>query len=493
MVSQPDHTRTLSVRAPASVVSRTSTSRHRRHGRSHAGGSFYTPQNDFPVFTHTGDVEISVSAGGKENRYVLHKLILSQCSGFFEASTSPEWSKPVQEVGGGVLTRIGEGSGSDSGRPASANDTRRRWRYELDTGPDSDDIPMLVQKDSSLSSLFGSPPPVRTHNKPPPSSNGFFRSVANLSLAAPPATHQLSQADEDLLRDYDNLFRIFYNYPPVLDPINIADAYIQCKSLLTLADMYDALSVVGPRVDHHLLQFQSRLWKQIAKYPPSYLKLGYLARSKVIYSEALIHVVGQWPLGERHLRNTLPESVLEVIEDKVEELADMVSRIEGKLFRLSLLTSRNERVTPANSYLDWLVVSFFRQWLAEHTLPPPAKHPSSRGSHNDGSGSNNSQLPPSPPVALSHLGRTYRLLGNSNPSAYLNHDECKRFLKLSPDGYSRDTLKRFERRLDEIKAQARELVRPLMRCGLQLEDGEGVGYLTCAKVEEVDFVWEMDG
>jgi hypothetical protein len=352
---------------------------------------------------------------------------------------------------------------------------------------------MLVQKDSSTSSLFGSPPPVRTHNKPPPSSNGFFRSVANLTISAPSVTHQLSQADEDLLRDYDNLFRIFYNYPPILDSINIADAYIQCKSLLTLADMYDAFPVVGPRVDHHLLQFQSRLWKQIAKYPPSYLKIGYLARSKVIYSESLIHVVGQWPIGERHLRHTLPESVLEVIEDKVEEVAEMVSRIDGRLFRLSLLTSRNERVTPANSYLDWLVVSFFRQWLSEHTLPPPVKRPSSRGSHNGATSPNEGPLPPSPPTALSHLGRTYRLLGSPNPSAYLNHDECKRFLKLSPDGYSRDSLKRFERRLDELKAQAREIVRPLMRCGLQLEDGEGVRYLTCARVEEADFVWEVDG
>jgi hypothetical protein len=32
-----------------------------------------------------------------------------------------------------------------------------------------------------------------------------------------------------------------------------------------------------------------------------------------------------------------------------------------------------------------------------------------------------------------------------------------------------------------------------MRCGLQLEDGNGVGYLTCSRVEERDFVWEMDG
>ncbi|RJE21615.1 hypothetical protein PHISCL_06050 [Aspergillus sclerotialis] len=91
---------------------------------------------------------------------------------------------------------------------------------------------------------------------------------------------------DPIIRDYENLFRLFYNYPPIVNSVNIATAYSECKALLALADMYDALPVTGPRVDHHLLGFGSRLFKQIAKYPPSYLKLGYLARSRVIFSEA---------------------------------------------------------------------------------------------------------------------------------------------------------------------------------------------------------------
>jgi hypothetical protein len=437
-----------------------------------------------------------ISVGGKERRYLLHRLILTQCSGFFEASTSQEWSKATPE-NGVALARIGEASRSGTG---GSGEQRKRWRYELDFGTGDDDIPMLVQKDVSVVSLFGSgnsinPPPVR--NKPSPAQNGFFRSVANLSLAAPPP--QLSPADEDLLRDYENLFRIFYNYTPSLDAVNIADAYIQCKTLLSLADMYDALAVVGPRIDHHMLQFQSRLWKQVAKYPSSYLKLGHMARSKVIFSEALIHVVGQWPLGERHLRNILPESVLEVIEDKVDELAESIGRVEGHLFRLTLLTPRGERVGPGNSYLDWLAVSLFRQWLVENTSPAPTplpKTPPSRsGRQQNGTAGQSSPLPPPPtyqPPVL-HLGRTYRLLGSTNPNSYLNHDDCKRFLKLTPDHYSRDSMKRFERRLAELKSMARETVRPLMACELQLEASEGASYLTCSRVVEGDFCWDING
>lgn len=388
-----------------------------------------------------------------------------------------------------------------------------RWRYELDNGSSTDDIPMLIQKEITTVSLFGQLPPVRS--KPPPSSASFFRSVTNLALPPPPPP-RLSQADEDLFRDYNNLFLIFYNYAPELSPISIADAYIQCKSLLALADMYDALAVVGPRIDHHLLQFQTRLFKQIAKYPASYLKLGHLARSKVIFAEALIHVVGQWPLGERHLRATLPVSVMDLIEDKVEDLADLVARVEGNLWRITLHNNRGERVTPSSNFIDWLAVSFFRDWLAEntapiatapkppdrqhhqrHSQPPPPYSSSNPGATNTSSSSSGgasgaASFPTS--HSLSHLGRTYRILGSpaANSSCYLNHDTCKRFLKLSGELYSRDNLRRFERKIDELKAMAREVVGPLMKWGLQLEPGSGeaVSYLTCVVVGDGDWVWE---
>ncbi|KAI1411657.1 hypothetical protein F5Y13DRAFT_53363 [Hypoxylon sp. FL1857] len=550
MISQPDQSLTL--RGPSSVVSaRTSSrphasSRSKRYNRSHAGGSSYAPQNEFPVFSHSGDVEIFIRAGGKENRYLLHKHTLTRCSGFFEASTSQEWSKasvlPLPEPPSRELTRIGEesagSSGNESGRPrANSPVPRKRWRYELDPGSGGDDIPMLVQKEANSSSssnstqpnsLFGggsataNTPAMRkaTGHSHTHSTSSFFRSVANLSLAPTKGNQDLplSQADADLLRDYDNLFRIFYNYSPVLDSINIADAYVQCKSLLTLADQYDALAVVGPRVDHHLLQFQSRLWKQIAKYPVSYLRLGYLSRSKVIFQEALIHVVGQWPAGERSIRQSFPDIVLDIIEDKVEELEETVSRIESRLFRLNLTNSRGERITPGTSYLDWLAVSLFRQWLADNTSPAPMPAPTSGRGHSSRDGGTSSRAAAvvastSTPPNLASLGRTYRTLGSATGANYLGHDECKRFLKLTPELYSRDNLRRFEKRIDELKSAARDIVRPLMGSGLELELERGAAmpgaagaggptapiapsgmtsYLTCVRVMERDLPWAIE-
>ena len=299
-----------------------------------------------------------------------------------------------------------------------------------------------------------------------------------------PQTSTQSNPDNEIIRDYDNLFRIFYNFNPSLDPINIAEAYVQCKSLLALADMYDALEVVGPRIDHHLLQFQSRLWKQIAKYPPSYLKLGYLARSKVIFAEALVHVVGQWPAGSSQLRS-LPDSVLELIEDKVDELQDLKAKTEGRLFRLTLNTARGDRVTPTNAYLEWTAISLFRQWLAENTTPPPPPIPKIPTTDIRRSA-------PLPQPPLLNTGKIYRLLG-AGGSSYLGHDELKRFMKIQPDNYTRDSLRKFEKRMDEIKNLAKEAVKPLMRNYLELDlgrDGGGLGYLTCTRIEEADYPWD---
>ncbi|PWY80317.1 hypothetical protein BO94DRAFT_548313 [Aspergillus sclerotioniger CBS 115572] len=532
--------RSMPPQSAASSVSRHShSSRRHRPSRSHHGGLTHQPQNDFPIFTHTGDVEIVIRAGGQEHRYLLHRLILAQCSGFFEASTREEWSRQAvprpPNLDTGVLSRISEDTSSLSNGSTLAQSEsggsawsveKRRWRYELDwVNKAEDEEPILVQKPPSFSSAFGYdagqyPPSV---TKPSNTQTGFVRSMANLAgmQSVVNLPHRASMANpptDPIIRDYDNLFRLFYNYPPTINTVNIATAYTECRALLNLADMYDALPVTGPRVDHHLLGFGSRLFKQIAKYPPSYLKLGFLARSRVIFSEALIHVVGQWPAALPHLRNgpysPLPNSVLDIIEDKVEDLEDLKARIDSKLLRLTLTTSRGERVSPTNAYLDWLAVSLFRQWLVDSTTPPPTpilknssnahastSNHNSRGSQSTSHRPTDSSSKPATTAPPWSPARVYRLIGSSSSQAYLSHEDLKRFLKVHPTPsseslYTREVLKRFERKMDEIKRLAREIVKPLMRNFLELDlkgseySEGGLPYLTCTKVEDGDIPWE---
>lgn len=155
--------RTAPNQSTPSVVSRPSHStRRHRSGRSHHGGSIQSSSNDFPIFTFTGDVEIAIRAGAQEKRFLLHRLILTQCSRFFEASTSERWSG--HQMAGpskpdGVISRISEDDDSSNestlvqsdhggGRPGE----KRRWRYELDwVNRGEEEEPILVQKVSANS------------------------------------------------------------------------------------------------------------------------------------------------------------------------------------------------------------------------------------------------------------------------------------------------------------------------------------------------------
>lgn len=557
-----DRALTSTRRGPASVSSRSTGTRRHRSSRSHHSGNAFRSQNEFPNFAVSGDVEIILSAEGvPERRYMLHRLILSQCSGFFDASTSDDWSRAsdaripgaATDVGGSTgsaLSSIGEDDESGSTisqtrRPslssAPGGPARQVWRYELDWGTSPNEPPMLVQK-VQPPSLFGGnyaappPPPLPRTSQ---AGTGVLRNLGSAGMASAahiPSTslhknnNPTLSAQIELLNDYDNLFRIFYNHSPTLDSLNIAEAYLQCKSLLSLADMYDALPVVGPRIDHHLLQFQSRLWKQIAKYPPSYLKLGYLARSRVIFQEALIHVVGQWPSGTRQL-GSLPEQVLDLIEDKVDDLKERRMRAENRLFRVSLTNPKTgERVGPATGYLDWLAVSLFRQWIADNTTspsppPPPSSssaippapgqphHPTTDLHHHHhqqhttstSAAHNRSTTSPSSSSSSQSLspGTFYRLLSSPLPSAYLSHDDLKRFLRTTPGlEHNRETLRRLEKRVEEVKGMAREVVRAtgLARSYLEGDVGRGggegggygglMGYLVCTRVEEGEWPWD---
>ncbi len=158
MVSQAEPLdRALPLRRPPSLSSRASTTRrHHRHGRSHHGGTMSRPQNEFPYFGQTGDVDIVIRAGGREQRYLLHRLILAQCSGFFEVGTSQEWSRAAPAQG----SELGEaGDDNLAPLPPPMGERRIKWRYELDDGNGEEEVPMLVQKVKNDSPLLPLPPP----------------------------------------------------------------------------------------------------------------------------------------------------------------------------------------------------------------------------------------------------------------------------------------------------------------------------------------------
>jgi hypothetical protein len=100
-----------------------------------------------------------IRAGSQERRYLLHRLILAQCSGYFEASTNEDWSRQTalsSSKPDGTLSRVSEDDDLSSGSTLAPSDhggipsrpgEKRRWRYELDwENRAEDEEAILVQK-----------------------------------------------------------------------------------------------------------------------------------------------------------------------------------------------------------------------------------------------------------------------------------------------------------------------------------------------------------
>ncbi|KAG5948489.1 hypothetical protein E4U60_001637 [Claviceps pazoutovae] len=511
-------------------------SRTERYRQFPADASSYVPKDEFPVFVHTGDVEITIrgaiAADGVEaisKTYLLHQDTLARCSGFFAASTSSQWSKAQpdsaseNELARGIGDdgdRGGEKDGSSAQNTFGSTHPTRRWTYKLLHKTVWDDVPVLVQTDplpaqkggsvragdsqSSTPSLSGpssgGPVASQPENDPPARANARQRLFNSQHIMQ----GMLIWEDKVLLRNYDNLFRIFYNCGPMLDNVDIDRATKECNFVLRLADQYDALAVVRPCVEHHLLQFQSTLWKEIAFDARGYLKLSYLARSKVIFKEALVHAVGSWCLFQYRPDIDVPDFVLDIVEGKMHELQENISRVEDQLFRLSLTTEQGERVTPANDYLGWLVVSLFRQWLANNMKPQKSSAFNNESERDDGHhGDDNNIIIPSivPSIVPSIFDtcRVYRILGSDSPSAFLGHKECEAFLTLIPQLCTPENLESFEKRMADLKAQARDLVRPLLHNNLELDVASAnfsyedePFYFMCTTVEDDDIPWPLD-
>lgn len=489
-------------KAPSAASTSAARTRHGRRTSSSPRRSReieHDVSNVFPWFGQTGDVEICLRdrSGRTEKRYLLHRLILSQnCKWFREDVARAEKKSTKHNSVGSNGLLIGSGSNL-SYNPAASQlsiataSLPARLYYELDWTrfvADQGRIPALARVDQGYAAAHGGPPILANSTKPALPSASFFRNLSSNGSSSV-RTQPVEQSEHaDVLTAYDNLFLSFYNHAPLLSTDNIATAYVDSKLLISIASLYGAIDATGPRIDYHLLQFGSRLWKQIAKYPPSYLKLGYLARSRAIFSEALVHVVGAWPAGQAQLRRGIPgveDAVVELIEDKVDELEEVKLRTGVKLFRINLTTGRGERVSPSNAYVDWLALSLFRQWVADSTASAQTGILKDNVSRESGGRSQSAT-----PVKFV---KAYRLMAEGG-QAYLNHDDCKRFLKLRPEDYSRDNLRRFERRIEEMKNLARDAVRPLTRNSLQLDMSQGqLPYLTCVRCEDRDFgyVWNI--
>lgn len=271
------------------------------------------------------------------------------------------------------------------------------------------------------------------------------------------------------------------------------------------------------------------LYPAIAAAPVRWLALAVKLQSELVYKEAFVHVVGLHSQKKVEL-DGLPESVMNLVKHRVdqermkryevdEELLLTTIRMQttpaGATKSTTMMTMKAAPVSQHRQSTVYETVNLWRDYIADHLslLKILAAAPSDAGStarptpmcsHQTNT---NSHAMTSTPECLTIAG-FYRLLYQAG-DAYLPADEVE--AKWNAEDYG-DDFKTIRTYLAVLKKRAKEIVGPLVKSNLFLDERERVGleYLTCVEVgrlpwgdglgegtgeeegEKLDD-WEMDG
>ncbi|KAI7472061.1 hypothetical protein KC357_g5897 [Hortaea werneckii] len=238
------------------------------------------------------------------------------------------------------------------------------------------------------------------------------------------------------------------------------------------------------------------LYPAIAAAPVQWLALAVKLQSELVYKEAFVHVVGLHSQKQVEL-DGLPESVVTLVRERVDQERMKRYEVDEEL----LLTTIGMQTTPAGTTRSTLMttraaapvsqrrsstvydtVNLWRDYIADHLSllkflaaassdgpstarpSPTCSHPTTANSH---------------PDCLTTAG-FYRLLSQAG-DAYLPADEVE--AKWNSENYG-DDFKTIRTYLAVLKNRAKEIVGPLVKSNLFLDEGERarLEYLTCAEV-----------
>lgn len=288
-----------------------------------------------------------------------------------------------------------------------------------------------------------------------------------------PPKHEFNSTEYYLAVDaHDNLFRFFHNMEPEMDGFDINHALGQLEYIFTIAKFYNCLPLIRQNrhyLSNHMLQFGRELYKAILEDPPRWIRLSLYLECPLIFKEAIVHLVGQYP---HYPWTTVPfselqHSVLEVIRKKVDGLRILKASIDGELFK-SLITIDGKDLifsTLEEAHFDtWFIVQLWRDWFC-HSL---SKHTDCK--HEGGS--------------------IYRLMARGN-NAYLDHMEVySSLVEYKGRSFGGWDLRQVDEDLKIMKVFAQKTVKDLVvnHSMLDIEEA-GIQHLTCIKVENDELPW----
>lgn len=275
---------------------------------------------------------------------------------------------------------------------------------------------------------------------------------------------------------YHNLFLIYNGKSPSICNTNTEVALRQTEILLNISELYGSTPLLQTSLNNALLQHGRSLYQAIKRDPPRWLFISCLLKCAPILREAVIHIVGShphwpWPTVPGF---KLPGPVLDLIEDKIEELNKLKVHINGLLFMSSIcvdgedvMFARGNRETFRTAYQvvhiwhDW-----FRSSLREARLAGSQKRAVDAVMYRKMAHGGDVYLPSADIIDM--------LKGEAkNPLEVGDQIEVKQDLEI-------------------MKQYAMKVVQPLVENESMLElEKEGIDYLTCTRVQGAELPWAI--
>ena len=158
-------------------------------------------------------------------------------------------------------------------------------------------------------------------------------------------------------RAWDWLFGVFYNREPVFDDTSLATVLSCVVALIECAEAVGSIDHVRDVVDLALMRQDNVLWTSILGNPHVWIELGRRVRSPAIYSEAAIHLIGQWGTIADQEKAKITDDIRKILDRKADELSVKKEAVELRIlghypeFMRRAATDKPGRPTYGNRYL----------------------------------------------------------------------------------------------------------------------------------------------
>ncbi|KAF7949089.1 hypothetical protein EAE96_008260 [Botrytis aclada] len=290
------------------------------------------------------------------------------------------------------------------------------------------------------------------------------------------ATSKIGQA---VLDAYHSLFLCYFGCAPTISTSDVTTAAKQSMLLIKIANLYGSANVVKTHIVASLFSHGRNLYSAIREDPPYFLLLAFKLQCNLIFKEALIHIVGQYPSWPWITKENLMGHTLgKVIQKKYDNLQDKRFKVNGPLFQ-SCIVKDKVRVSINNldrSTFDiWVIVQIWHDWFSQQL-----RHCTLVQRHEHRNVEKN----------------MYRLIAQGG-DAYLKIDDVMAMIEPFRAGSETREWGHWEKdqvefQLNILKEHAAKKVKDLLVNELMGDTGGNAGeieYLTCTKVYEHELPW----